>query len=138
MRKPYSGLDLVDANRGGAAIAEAQFVCCGFAEVDDTAAVERAAIIDGDLDGAAGALVGDAQLGAEGKRAVSRRHGILVEDLTRGGAFAVETRSIPGCATTLGIGRDGGNRKDSCGDRNGGNDFSDQASELAKFTMNTS
>lgn len=130
--------DLVDADRGGAAIAEAKLIGCGLAEINDTAAMEGAAIIDGNLDRAARALVGDAQLGAEGERAVSRRHGILIEDFARRGAFAVEARSIPGGAATLGIGRYGGNRKDGCSDCNGGNDFSDQASELAKFTMNVS
>ena len=100
-------LELADAHRSGTAIAEAELVGGGFAEIDDPAAVERAAIVDGHLDLAAGALVGDHELGAEGEGAMRRGHGVFVEDFSRGGLLPVEAGTVPGGAAALGIGCSG-------------------------------
>ena len=57
-----------------------------------------------------------------------RRHGVLVEDFSRGGPLPVETGTVPGGAAALGIGCSGGEEGCSnCGDENG---FSCQTSEL--------
>jgi len=51
-------------------------------EIEDTAANEGAAVVDGDDH--ARAAMGDAELGAERQRTVRRGHGVLVEALARG------------------------------------------------------
>src|SRR5690606_28554924 len=120
---------LRDADRGNAAIAEAERCGCGLGKIDDALAVERAAIIDGDFNGIAGALVGDLHLGAEGEGTMRRRHGVLVKCLAGGGLLPVEARSVPGGTAALGIGctREGEEECSRCGGDNG---FLIQCSEL--------
>lgn len=77
-----SDLDLIDTDRRGAAVAEAELGGGGFGKIDDASPMEGAAIVDDHLNRSAGALVDDAQLGAEGQRSMRGRHGILVEDLS--------------------------------------------------------
>src|SRR6185312_15923826 len=55
-------------------------------EIEHPAANERAAVVDGDDDGAA--AMAHAQLGAERQRTVGAGHGVLVETLARGGLAA--------------------------------------------------
>ena len=98
---------LSETDRGGAAIAEAESCGCGLAEIDNALAVERAAIVDRDLDMLTCVLVGHGDLGAEGQRAMGCRHGVFVEDLSGGGSLAIKARSIPGSTATLGIGYSG-------------------------------
>ncbi|MNY74424.1 hypothetical protein D3C86_2134560 [compost metagenome] len=50
-----------------------------------------------------------------------RRHGVLVEDFSRGGPLPVETGTVPGGAAALGIGCSGKGEESysNCGDGNG-------------------
>src|SRR5579859_2460231 len=73
------GSDLADA-------AEADGAGRAGGEVEHPAANERAAVVDGDDDGAA--AMGHAEPGAERQRAVRAGHGVLVEALARGGPAA--------------------------------------------------
>lgn len=116
---------LRDADRGGAAIAEAERGGGGLGQVDDALAVEGATVVDGDFDGIAGPLVGDFDLGAERQGAMRRRHGVLVEDFSRGGPLAVEAGTIPGGAATLGIGCTG-KTQNTCSADGGDNGFLSQ------------
>jgi len=74
-------LELGQAHRSGAASAETQLGCRGLAEIDDAAAMEGAAIVDGNLNLFTGALVGDHHLGAKWQGTMSGGHGVFVEDL---------------------------------------------------------
>src|ERR1700759_2336167 len=75
----HFGGDLAEAG-------EAEGACGTRGEVEHPATHERAAVVDGDGDGAA--AMGHAQLGAERQRAMGAGHGVLVEPLTRGGLAA--------------------------------------------------
>ena len=88
--------ELADADRGRAAIAEAELGGCGGREIDNAAAVEWPAIVDGDFDFLAGPLVCDRHLGAERQRAMCRRHERCVHPFAGCGLGA---QSVPGCVT---------------------------------------
>lgn len=102
------GLDLRDADVGVSAVPEPEFGRCRLAQVDDAPADEGSAVVNGDSDGIAGALVGDLHLGTERQALMRCRHGVLIESFARGGFLAVEAGPIPRGSPTLAVGESWG------------------------------
>jgi hypothetical protein len=108
--------DAIEPDAAGAAALEAQFGGGGFADVDDPAVAERAAIVDPHHDAAVAAFHRHADPAAEGQGAV--RGGQLggVEAFAARGALARMGRAIPAGHATAG-GLEGGFDSVGGGDR---------------------